>query len=80
MSRADDIRFERERRRKAKADDSRRYRRRKGIQPRVLKPCGTVAAARRHERAGEPKCPACADAVREYQRESGRRGGSSSST
>lgn len=44
------------------------YRRRKGAQPRgPLKPCGTVAAARRHQRASEPLCAACAEAWREHQ-------------
>lgn len=43
-----------------------------GMKPnRKLKPCGTVAAARRHQRAGEPLCDPCADAMREY-RERGR--------
>lgn len=30
-----------------------------------LKPCGTVAAARRHQRAGEELCEPCAQAVRD---------------
>lgn len=30
-----------------------------------LKPCGTVAAARRHQRAGEPLDEACAQAIRD---------------
>lgn len=34
--------------------------------PVELRPCGTVAAARRHERAGEPVCDACAAAVKEH--------------
>ena len=32
---------------------------------RELKPCGTVAAARRHQRAGEALCEACAQAIRD---------------
>ena len=32
---------------------------------RELQPCGTVAAARRHQRAGEALCEACAQAVRD---------------
>lgn len=35
--------------------------------PRNLKPHGTVAAARRHQRAEEPLCDPCADAWREYR-------------
>lgn len=27
--------------------------------PRIVKPCGTIAAARRHQRAGETLCTAC---------------------
>lgn len=33
----------------------------------AVRPCGTVAAARRHERAGEPKCDDCAVAWAEHQ-------------
>lgn len=36
----------------------------RGGPARVPKPCGTVAAARRHQRAGEPLCAACAEAWR----------------
>lgn len=32
---------------------------------RELKPCGTVAAARRHQRAGEPLCGPCEQAIRD---------------
>lgn len=32
---------------------------------RKLQPCGTIAAARRHQRAGEALCEACAQAVRD---------------
>ena len=32
---------------------------------RELQPCGTVAAARRHQRAGEALCEACAQAIRD---------------
>lgn len=31
-----------------------------------LRPCGTYAAARRHERNGEPVCEACLEARRAY--------------
>lgn len=42
------------------ADRQRAYRdRKRGGPPRALQPCGTVAAARRHERAGEPLCEPC---------------------
>lgn len=30
-----------------------------------LQPCGTPAAARRHQRAGEPVCDECAQAIRD---------------
>jgi hypothetical protein len=33
---------------------------------RRLQPCGTMAAARRHERHGEKVCPFCLRARREY--------------
>ena len=50
------------------AERARAYRARKGAQPRGdLKPCGTVAAARRHQRNGEPLCAACAWVWREHQ-------------
>lgn len=38
-----------------------------------LKPCGTMAACRRHLRAGEAACEACAAANREHARAVGRR-------
>lgn len=31
--------------------------------PRELRPCGTPAAARRHQRSGEPLCDACREAL-----------------
>lgn len=34
---------------------------------RELKPCGTVAAARRHRRRGEPLCDACRQAERDQK-------------
>lgn len=34
-----------------------------------LQPCGTIGAARRHERAGEPKCDACATVWSAHQAE-----------
>lgn len=34
-----------------------------------LKPCGTYAAARRHQRNGEPVCGLCKEAVAEHNRE-----------
>lgn len=39
---------------------------------RAKQPCGTYAAARRHERRGEPVCPACEAARREWWRERAR--------
>lgn len=36
---------------------------------RVLEPHGTGAAARRHERAGEPLCGPCAEWRREWRRQ-----------
>ncbi len=41
----------------------------RGAPPRKLQPHGTVAAARRHERAGEAKCRRCAEAWRQHQHE-----------
>lgn len=38
-------------------------------QPRKLKPHGTVAAARRHQRAREPLCEPCAVKWAEHQAE-----------
>ena len=39
----------------------------RGGPPRDLQPCGTVAAARRHQRAGEPLCEACRTAWTSHQ-------------
>ena len=51
------------------AERARAYRARKGAKPRgELKPCGTVAAARRHQRAGEPLCSQCVPVWAEHQR------------
>src|SRR5690606_29324388 len=52
------------------AERARRYRDRlRGGPPRTLKPCGTVAAYRRHQRHGEPPCDECRKAEAEHQRE-----------
>ena len=40
-----------------------------GATPRVLRPCGTSAAARRHRRKGEELCGPCREAYRETMRE-----------
>jgi len=37
------------------------------MSPRELTPCGTIGAARRHERANEPKCEPCATVWAEHQ-------------
>lgn len=51
------------------AERARRYRARKGATTRTgLKPCGTLAAARRHQRRGEPLDEACQQALSAYQR------------
>ena len=51
------------------AERQRRYRdRQRGGPARVPKPCGTAAAARRHQRAREPLCEPCRAAWNEYQR------------
>ncbi len=43
------------------AERSRAYRdRKRGRAARDVKPCGTVPAARRHQRAGESLCALCA--------------------
>lgn len=44
-----------------------KIRRRRGIPPRRhnLEPCGTTAAARRHQRRNEPLCPPCSHASRQ---------------
>lgn len=38
----------------------------RGGPPRALEPCGTIAAVRRHERAGEDLCDACLAARKAY--------------
>lgn len=51
------------------AERQKRYRNRlRGGPARVPKPCGTVAAYRRHQRNGEPPCDACRKANADYQR------------
>lgn len=40
----------------------------RGGPPRALQPCGTLAAARRHERKGEPLDDACRAALAEHAR------------
>lgn len=44
-----------------------KLRRQRGIPPKPqhLEPCGTTAAARRHQRRHEPLCPKCSDAIRQ---------------
>lgn len=55
---------------KSDAERARAYRARKGAKTREeLAPCGTYAAARRHERKGEPIDEACAAALAAHQRE-----------
>lgn len=50
------------------AERQRKHRdRQRGAPPRTPKPCGTIAAARRHQRAREPLCPACAAVWAEHQ-------------
>ena len=44
--------------------DSRSYTPRGPSAGMILKPCGTVAAYKRHRRRGEMACPACAEASR----------------
>lgn len=52
------------------AERSRTYRdRKRGGPPRKPKPCGTVAAARRHQRAGEALCAKCAPVWSAHQAE-----------
>ena len=52
------------------AEHQRAYRdRKRGGPPRVPKPHGTVAAYRRHQRAGEEPCAACRVAWSVYQHE-----------
>lgn len=36
---------------------------------RQLRPCGTVAAAKRHRDRGEPRCDSCTAAIRKHDRE-----------
>jgi len=51
------------------AERARRYRARKGATTRTgLQPCGTLAAARRHQRRGEPVDQACMEALAAHQR------------
>jgi hypothetical protein len=51
------------------ADKQRRYRdRQRGGPPRAPLPCGTLAAYRRHIRAGTPVDQACRDAYNAAQR------------
>lgn len=38
-------------------------------QHRELQPCGTLGAAKRHRRAGQPLCEPCREAERAYERE-----------
>jgi hypothetical protein len=53
---------------KTDAQRARRYRdRKRGGPPRELKPHGTLAAYRRHQRAGEPPCAACKRAEKARQ-------------
>jgi hypothetical protein len=42
--------------------------RQRGGPPRVLQPCGTYAAAKRHQRRGEPLCEPCRAALADHQR------------
>jgi hypothetical protein len=52
------------------AQRSREYRdRKRGAAPRTVQPCGTIAAARRHYRAGEIPCPPCRAALAQRTRE-----------
>lgn len=49
------------------AERARRYRARKGAEPRKAPPpCPSVAAARRHQRNGEELCEDCKPVWREY--------------
>ena len=48
------------------AESARQWRdKQRGKPPRELKPHGTTAAMRRHERAGEPLCDECAEVRKE---------------
>jgi hypothetical protein len=52
------------------AERQKRYRDRlRGGPARVPKPCGTLAAYRRHQRRGEPPCDLCKAANAAYQRD-----------
>lgn len=55
------------------ADRTEYWRERRAVErggpPREPKPCGTVAAARRHQRNGEPFDPACAAVWKDHQAE-----------
>lgn len=52
------------------AERARRYRARlRGGEPRPLEPCGTWAAAKRHERNGEPLDDACRQARDDHNAE-----------
>ena len=56
--------------RKERANQRKREKRQAaGATPRVLKPCGTTAAARRHHRKGEELCGPCREAYRENMKE-----------
>ena len=56
--------------RKERANQRKREKRQAaGATPRVLRPCGTTAAARRHRRKGEELCGPCREAYRENMRE-----------
>lgn len=53
---------------KSGAEIARDYRnRQRGKPPRELQPCGTVAAATRHRRNGEPLDDACRAALADHQ-------------
>jgi hypothetical protein len=56
--------------------ESNRYMRsrdkRRGAAPRLPQPCGTYAAARRHQYHKEPLDEACREAIRAYQRNTAR--------
>lgn len=53
---------------KSAAHYQRERRRGSGLGPRKLKPCGTIAAAARHRRKGEPLCFPCKVARHEYDK------------
>ena len=65
-----DYNRQKERERRKKANQRKREKRQAaGATPRVLKPCGTTAAARRHHRKGEELCGPCREAYRENMKE-----------